>query len=146
MSSEKIAACRCCDIGPGLERGEGGHAVGCDPREMSREELIAVGHEPMSALKALRARCVDCCAGPHQEVRLCTAVRCPSWPFRMGSGPWRAPMSEERRGALLNNLREARRTRSGAHDLEVLTRRAAMMGLGQRGRGRPCGRARGVIE
>ena len=86
--------------GLGLEPGnEGGHAVGRDPRKMTRAELEALGHRAMSPLAGLRARCIDCCAGSTHEVRLCTAVRCPSWPFRMGSSPWRAPLTEKQLAA-----------------------------------------------
>jgi hypothetical protein len=66
---------------------------------MSHDELRALGHEPMSPIAALRKRCVDCCAGNPHEVRLCTAVKCPSWPFRMGSSPWRKQMTDEQREA-----------------------------------------------
>jgi hypothetical protein len=66
---------------------------------MTPEELIAAGHKPMTPLKALRLRCLDCCAEQPHEVRLCAAVRCPSWPFRMGSNPWRKPPSEAKREA-----------------------------------------------
>ncbi len=76
-----------------------GWDVGRDPRRVSREELMAAGHKPMSPLKALRARCIDCCAGSANEVRLCTAVSCPAWPFRLGSSPWRPPASEAQREA-----------------------------------------------
>ena len=71
--------------------------VGRDPKTLTRAELAAAGHVPMSPLKALRARCRDCCAGSAHEVRLCTAVACPSWPFRMGRNPWRAEPSLEQR-------------------------------------------------
>jgi hypothetical protein len=76
-----------------------GRGVGRDPRQVSREELIGAGHKPMSAQRALRARCLDCCAGSANEVRLCTAISCPAWPFRLGSSPWRPPASEARREA-----------------------------------------------
>jgi hypothetical protein len=76
-----------------------GWDVGRDPRRVSRDELMAAGHKPMSPLKALRARCIDCCAGSANEVRLCTAVSCPAWPFRLGSSPWRPPASEAQREA-----------------------------------------------
>lgn len=82
--------------------------VGRDPRTLTRAGLAAAGHRPMSPLKALRARCRDCCAGSVHEVRLCTAVACPSWPFRMGRNPWRAqpsPEQRERARALLAKLR-----------------------------------------
>jgi hypothetical protein len=72
-----------------------GWDVGRDPRRISREELIAAGHNPISPLKALRLRCIDCCADQPSEVRLCTAIACPSWPFRMGANPWQAPLSAE---------------------------------------------------
>ena len=76
-----------------------GWDVGRDPRAVSRDELIAAGHKPMSAQKALRARCLDCCVGSANEVRLCPAVSCPAWPFRLGSNPWRPPVSEARQEA-----------------------------------------------
>ena len=74
-----------------------GQEVGRDPHQMTSGELVALGHNPMSPLKALRLRCIDCSAGSSLEVRLCTAASCPSWPFRLGRNPWRAPVSEERR-------------------------------------------------
>jgi hypothetical protein len=92
------APCRCCAHGPGTEISDGGHDIGGDPRIMAHTELQALGHEPMSPMAALRKRCLDCCAGNPHEVRLCAAVKCPSWPFRMGSSPWRT-ISEGRREA-----------------------------------------------
>lgn len=64
---------------------------------MTPTELTALGHVPMSPLKALRLRCLDCCCFQQNEVKLCTATRCPSWPFRMGKNPWRQPPSEAQR-------------------------------------------------
>jgi hypothetical protein len=95
MTTEtKADACKCCDDGIGLER-QDGHVVGRDPREMTPSELKALGHEPMTPLKVIRARCLDCCAGSAAEVRTCTAVHCPSWPYRMATSPFRAPLGEE---------------------------------------------------
>ena len=70
----------------GLELREG-LEVGRDPRAMTQDDLRALGHAPMSATKAIRARCLDCCNGSAAEVRLCTATGCPSWPWRMGKNP-----------------------------------------------------------
>ena len=81
-------------IGLELRDGQG---VGRDPDQMTAEELIALGHSAMSPLKALRLRCIDCYGGCLKSVRGCTSKDCPSWPFRMGRNPWRAPVSEERR-------------------------------------------------
>jgi hypothetical protein len=78
----------------------GEYLVGRDPREMTRAELGAMGHEPMSPMEAIRSHCLDCCAGSAHEVRCCVAMACPSWPFRTGKNPWRSPISEERREAL----------------------------------------------
>lgn len=38
-------------------------------------------------LKAIRARCLECCAGQAHEVRLCPAKECPLWHYRMGHKP-----------------------------------------------------------
>ena len=72
-----------------------GRDVGRDPRKMIADELKVLGHQPMSPLRALRLRCIDCSGDSANEVRLCTAVQCPAWPFRMGKNPWRAPASKE---------------------------------------------------
>lgn len=82
----------------GLER-QDGRDVGRDPRTLSVDELEQLGNTRVSPLRALRLKCLDCCNGSAQEVRLCTAVDCPSWPFRMGKNPWRNPLSVEERMA-----------------------------------------------
>jgi hypothetical protein len=101
---------------PGLEL-RGKHPVGRDPRQMTQAELQAAGHEPMSPLRALRARCLDCCGHQEKEVALCPAVDCPSWPFRMGTDPWRKPASEARREAArrtMTDINAKRRRRDSA--------------------------------
>lgn len=40
--------------------------------------------ERMTRGQAIRAKCLDCCAGQTVEVRLCTASDCPLYRFRMG--------------------------------------------------------------
>lgn len=81
-----------------------GYDVGRDPHNMSAAELEDLGHSRVSPLRALRLKCLDCCNGSPQEVRLCTVVDCPSWPFRMGKNPWRAPLSEADRAGRLARL------------------------------------------
>ena len=83
----------------GLELGRGPE-VGRDPRQMTAEELVALGHTPMSPLKALRLRCIDCFGGCVTSVRCCTATDCPSWPFRLGHSPWRKELSQKRKEQL----------------------------------------------
>lgn len=50
-------------------------------------------------MKAIRLRCLDCCAGSYTEVERCPAAKCPLHPFRLGRNPFRKPMSDERRAA-----------------------------------------------
>ncbi len=97
-----------------LEKVQTGEMVGRDPRKMTQEEFKALGHKPMTPIQALRARCVDCCGGLVQEVRYCTARRCPSWPFRMGTSPWRAeraPLTDEQKEVLRTRMAEANKHR-----------------------------------
>jgi hypothetical protein len=84
-------------IALGTEAGPDGRRIGRDPRKMGPAELRALGHAPMAPTAAIRAHCLDCCGGSSDEVRKCMAVRCPSWPFRVGVNPWRAPLSEAER-------------------------------------------------
>lgn len=90
--------CKSLNLKPGLEIRDGA-AVGRDPRKMTAEELSVLGHERTTALKALRARCIDCCAGTPSEVRLCVSTTCPSWPFRMGTYPWRSGAAKSKGGS-----------------------------------------------
>jgi hypothetical protein len=79
----------------GLEKRDG-YDVGRDPRTMSVTDLSEAGHDRISRGKAMRIKCLDCCGDSANEVRLCVAVDCALWPFRMGTDPWRAPVSEAR--------------------------------------------------
>ena len=80
---------------------------------MSVDEFDALEHKRMSPLKALRLRCLDCCGGSSPEVRICVAVSCPSWPFRMGTNPYRTKrtLSEEQRAVMAERLARSRSPR-----------------------------------
>jgi hypothetical protein len=41
----------------------------------------------ITPMKAIRAKCLDCCAGQTKEVRICGIRNCSLWPFRMGKRP-----------------------------------------------------------
>lgn len=41
----------------------------------------------LTPIKAIRAKCLDCCADQIVEVRLCGDDSCPLWPYRMGHRP-----------------------------------------------------------
>jgi hypothetical protein len=99
----------------GLEPGENGHPVGRDPRGMSSRELKMTGHSPAPPLDAIRAHCVDCCAGQLGEVRRCTAIGCDLWPFRMGVNVWlpKPSLAQRRqRAAALERAAEAKNVRT----------------------------------
>ena len=41
----------------------------------------------LTPIKAIRAKCIDCCAGQPKEVRLCSIEKCALYPYRMGHRP-----------------------------------------------------------
>lgn len=44
----------------------------------------------MTPLRAIRAKCLDCCCDQATEVRRCPSKTCALWPFRLGKNPNRA--------------------------------------------------------
>jgi hypothetical protein len=88
--------------------------VGRDPRKMTQDEIRELGHPPMAVLQAIRARCIDCCAGSPAEVRRCVSVSCPAWPFRMATNPWRErrEMTQEQKDRATAILARARESKS----------------------------------
>lgn len=43
--------------------------------------------EILTPLRAIRAKCLDCCCGQFLEVRNCKIKDCSLWPYRMGHRP-----------------------------------------------------------
>jgi hypothetical protein len=68
-------------------RQDGRAVEGVDPRQLTTEELNE-HFQRMSPLKAIRAKCMDCSVYKRTEVRKCTVIDCPLWPFRMRKNPW----------------------------------------------------------
>ena len=89
--------------------GDGGELIGKHPDEVPLG-ILSRYHWEKNPLKALRARCLDCCCQQPSEVRKCTAVACPSWPFRMGTNPFREKrvLSSEQKQELAERLARAR--------------------------------------
>lgn len=85
---------------------DGGELVGKDPRDVP-SEILSRYHREQNPLRALRARCLDCCCGNASEVRKCVSVDCPSWPFRTGKNPFRAKrqLSDEQKRHMTERLR-----------------------------------------
>ena len=46
--------------------------------------------EKSTPLRAIRAKCLDCCCGSAREVRLCSCFSCALWGYRKGHNPARA--------------------------------------------------------
>lgn len=67
----------------------------------------------MTPMKAIRAKCLDCCGGQYSEVKLCPATNCPLYDFRLGKNPNRKPrnLTEEQREALRERARKAQAAR-----------------------------------
>ena len=62
----------------------------------------------MTPMKAIRAKCLDCCCGSSNEVRLCTATGYPLYEFRLGKNPNIKPrqLTEEQRATMAENMRK----------------------------------------
>jgi hypothetical protein len=89
--------------------GDGGELIGRDPREVPLA-ILSRHHRAKSPQKAIRERCLDCCCQQPSEVRKCTTVACPSWPFRMGVNPFREKrvLTPEQKQAMAERLALAR--------------------------------------
>jgi hypothetical protein len=48
-----------------------------------------VSMKSRTPLKAIRAKCLDCCAGQPSEIRRCVIDDCPLFSYRFGSNPSR---------------------------------------------------------
>ena len=61
-------------------------------------------------VKAIRAKCLDCCCGNQAEVKSCTVSNCPHHDFRFGKNPYRAKreLTEEQKQALVDRLAKIR--------------------------------------
>jgi hypothetical protein len=109
----------------------GEYFIGRDPRDMTADEIAALGHEPMGPLQAIRAKCLDCCAGSVHEVRCCAAVAC--HPGRFGPARTRGARLPPRRNArmghrLLRNVARSASKQQSLCDLERGKVRAATRG------------------
>ena len=67
---------------------DGGERIGKMPTEVP-SDFLARYYGEKNPLRAIRAKCLDCCCGSASEVRKCVAVDCSLWPFRIGVNPFR---------------------------------------------------------
>ena len=66
---------------------DAGAMIGRDPRTISAEEWSEHAPNVVVGMKAIRAKCLDCCADNASEVRKCVCASCALWPLRMGAQP-----------------------------------------------------------
>ena len=66
--------------------------------------------EIKAPLKAIRAKCLDCCCGQANAVKLCPSAQCPLHAFRNGKNPYRTKkeLTPEEKEALATRLKNAR--------------------------------------
>lgn len=72
---------------PSPHEADGGNLIGRDPRDISANEWQEHMPDAVIGLKAIRAKCIECCNGNGSEVRKCVCTECPLWPLRMGTQP-----------------------------------------------------------
>ena len=72
-----------------------------------------IKNETLSPMKAIRAKCLDCCCGSAYEVQLCPAEDCPLHRFRLGHNPniTKRVLTDEQRATLAERFRKAREAR-----------------------------------
>lgn len=64
-------------------------------------------------MKAIREKCLDCCCGSSQEVKLCEIHDCALYPFRLGKNPNKQrTYTEEEKAALAARLKNTRDNRA----------------------------------
>lgn len=63
-------------------------------------------------VKAIREKCIDCCCGSANEVKLCTVESCALYPFRFGKNPYRTKreLTEEQKAALAQRFASTEKT------------------------------------
>lgn len=66
----------------------------------------------ITPIKAIKAKCLNCCCGQREEVKLCPVKDCPLWQFRLGKNPNRSRnMTDEQKRAASERLAKARAKR-----------------------------------
>jgi hypothetical protein len=98
----------------GIARASGSPVAGLAGSTDSESTAVPQG-KPLNPIKAIRAKCLDCCGGSSTEVKLCGAFECALYPFRFGKNPFRVKVhvSEELKAKRVAGLAKAREARNG---------------------------------
>lgn len=54
------------------------------PTQTSVSECANPKVKRLTPMRAIKAKCLDCCCGSRQEVKVCPAMDCTLWIFRTG--------------------------------------------------------------
>lgn len=70
--------------------------------------------EQKTALKSIRAKCLDCCNDSSNEVKLCKCETCHLYPYRFGKNPYvkKREYTEEQKKEMADRLKKARELKS----------------------------------
>ena len=73
----------------------------------------------ISPIKAIRAKCLDCCCGQTNEVLLCTCTDCPLYVFRFGKNPFtNRTLTEEQKIAAGERMKKWRNKMNEDEDMD----------------------------
>lgn len=79
-------------------------------------------------LRAIRTKCLDCCCGQVNEVRLCPCLDCSLYPYRLGKDPARAGKGNisnlQRKASARVDNSDNQRTTLGNHTSNTKTKKA----------------------
>lgn len=72
----------------------------------------------LTPIKAIRAKCMDCCCYQRNEVAACPCTNCPLWPYRFGKRPVvegqekkKRVLTDKQRAKLAENVKKAQEAR-----------------------------------
>lgn len=73
-----------------------------------------------SPIKAIRAKCVECFGGQSNEVKNCTGIKCPLYPYRFGKNPYiqKRELTDDERAQLRARMQEIHKLRIKREDNE----------------------------
>ena len=61
----------------------------------------------LSPIKAIKAKCLDCCCGNRNEVKECVITDCSLYPYRLGKNPYiKREYTAEQRQAMAERMRK----------------------------------------
>ena len=63
----------------------------------------------MTPLKAIRAKCLECCCDSTYEVKMCESRDCSLWQYRLGHNPNRKrELTDEQRAEIAERFKNAK--------------------------------------